>query len=171
MTTPTIPAWPARYPTAPKNNRSPEYFDTTPTANELHTLQTPPTEAAAKPKEEVEIPGAIFSYPILRQKGEPILDEEPPVRGPHTPLLPNLDTDADEEDDAPLTAHAAPAQPAPQPAAPAAGTPAKVTASGRAAKGCSRPACPAPQAGGRIKPETNRTISAPHVWNCAVLPK
>ena len=30
-------------------------------------------------------------------------------------------------------------------------------------KGCSRPACPAPQAGGRIKPETNRTISAPRV--------
>lgn len=84
------------------------------------------------------------------------MDEEPPVRGPHTPLLPNLDTDADEEDDDPLTAPAAPAQPAPQPAAPAAGTPAKVTASGRAAKGCSCPACLAPQAGGRIKPETNR---------------
>ena len=117
-------------PDGPEKQPQPEYFDTTPTANELHTLQTPPTEAAAKPKEEVEIPGAIFSYPILRQKGEPILDEEPPVRGPHTPLLPNLDTDADEEDDAPLTAHAAPAQPAPQPAAPAAGTPAKVTASG-----------------------------------------
>ena len=58
------------------------------------------------------------------------MDEEPPVRGPHTPLLPNLDTDADEEDEDPLTAPAAPAQPAPQPAAPAAGTPAKVTASG-----------------------------------------
>ena len=114
----------------PEKQPQPEYFDTTPTANELHTLQTPPAEAAAKPKEEVEIPGAIFSYPILRQKGEPILDEEPPVRGPHTPLLPNLDTDADEEDDDPLTAPAAPAQPAPQPAAPAAGTPAKVTASG-----------------------------------------
>ena len=117
-------------PDSPEKQPQPEYFDTTPTANELHTLQTPPTEAAAKPKEEVEIPGAIFSYPILRQKGEPILDEEPPVRGPHTPLLPNLDTDADEEDDDPLTAPAAPAQPAPQPAAPVAGTPAKVTASG-----------------------------------------
>ena len=117
-------------PDGPEKQPQPEYFDTTPTANELHTLQTPPTEAAAKPKEEVEIPGAIFSYPILRQKGEPILDEEPPVRGPHTPLLPNLDTDADEEDDDPLTAPAAPAQSAPQPAAPAAGTPAKVTASG-----------------------------------------
>ena len=117
-------------PDGPEKQPQPEYFDTTPTANELHTLQTPPAEAAAKPKEEVEIPGAIFSYPILRQKGEPILDEEPPVRGPHTPLLPNLDTDADEEDDDPLTAPAAPAQSAPQPAAPAAGTPAKVTASG-----------------------------------------
>ena len=117
-------------PDGPEKQPQPEYFDTTPTANELHTLQTPPAEAAAKPKEEVEIPGAIFSYPILRQKGEPILDEEPPVRGPHTPLLPNLDTDADEEDDDPLTAPAAPAQPAPRPAAPAAGIPAKVTASG-----------------------------------------
>lgn len=96
-------------PDGPEKQPQPEYFDTTPTANELHTLQTPPAEAAAKPKEEVEIPGAIFSYPILRQKGEPILDEEPPVRGPHTPLLPNLDTDADEEDDDPLTAPAAPA--------------------------------------------------------------
>ena len=38
------------------------------------------------------------------------MDEEPPVRGPHTPLLPNLDTDADEEDDDPLTAPAAPAK-------------------------------------------------------------
>lgn len=69
-------------PDGPEKQPQPEYFDTTPTANELHTLQTPPAEAAAKPKEEVEIPGAIFSYPILRQKGEPILDEEPPVRGP-----------------------------------------------------------------------------------------
>ncbi len=122
-------------PDGPERQPQPEYFDTTPTANELHTLQAPPAEAA-KPKEEVEIPGAIFSYPILRQKGEPILDEEPPVRGPHTPLLPDLDADADEEEDDPLTAPAAPeqpaapAQPAPQPDAPAAGTPAKVTASG-----------------------------------------
>ena len=38
-------------------------------------------------------------------------------------------------------------------------------------KGCSCPACPAPQAGGRIKPEANRTIPAPRVWNCAVLAK
>ena len=58
------------------------------------------------------------------------MDEEPPVRGPHTPLLPHRHTDADEEDADPLTAPAAPAQSAPQPAAPAAGTPAKVTASG-----------------------------------------
>lgn len=41
------------------------------------------------------------------------MDEEPPVRGPHTPLLPNLDTDADEEDDDPLTAPAAPRSPPP----------------------------------------------------------
>ena len=114
-------------PDGPEQQPQPEYFDTTPTANELHTLQAPPAEAAAKPKEEVEIPGAIFSYPILRQKGEPILDEEPPVRGPHTPLLPDLDADADEENEEqnPAAAPAEPAQPAAQPAAPA-----KVTASG-----------------------------------------
>ncbi len=108
----------------PEKQPMPEYFDTTPTANELHTLQAPPAEAAPKKQEEVEIPGAIFSYPILRQKGEPILDEEPPVRGPHTPLLPDLDADEDEEETA-----AAPVQPVPQPAAPNA-APAKVTASG-----------------------------------------
>ena len=118
-------------PDGPEKQPQPEYFDTTPTTNELHTLQAPPAETVAKPQEEVEIPGAIFSYPILRQKGEPILDEEPPVRGPHTPLLPDLDADTEDEDTpAAPAAPAAPAQPATQPAAPAAGTPAKVTASG-----------------------------------------
>ena len=125
-------------PDGPEKQPMPEYFDTTPTANELHTMQAPPAEPAQKQQGEVEIPGAIFSYPILRQKGEPILDEEPPVRGPHTPLLPELD--ADEEEDNPLTAPAAPAQPAPQPAAPAqpapqpaapaAGAPARTVTSG-----------------------------------------
>ena len=115
-------------PDGPEKQPMPEYFDTTPTANELHTMQAPPAKPAQKQQGEVEIPGAIFSYPILRQKGEPILDEEPPVRGPHTPLLPELD--ADEEEDDPLTAPAAPAQPAPQPAAPAAGAPARTVTSG-----------------------------------------
>lgn len=58
------------------------------------------------------------------------MDEEPPVRGPHTPLLPNLDTDADEEDDAPSPPTQRRAQPAPSLLPRAAGTPAKVTASG-----------------------------------------
>lgn len=123
-------------PDGPERQPMPEYFDTTPTANELHTLQAPPAEPAAKPKEEVEIPGAIFSYPILRQKGEPILDEEPPVRGPHTPLLPDLSADEEEDDEetpAPMTpAEPAAVAPEPQPAAaaPAQPVPAKVTASG-----------------------------------------
>ena len=43
------------------------------------------------------MPGAIFSYPILRQEGEPILDEAPPMRGPHMPVMPDLS--ATEEDD------------------------------------------------------------------------
>ena len=45
---------------------SPDYFDTEPKAQ------------PGDPNEEVEIPGAIFSYPILRQQGEPILDEGTP---------------------------------------------------------------------------------------------
>ena len=54
---------------------SPDYFDTTP---------NPPEPGDAH--EEVEIPGAIFSYPILRQQGEPILDEgTPPPPTPHRP--------------------------------------------------------------------------------------
>lgn len=51
---------------------SPDYFDTTPTPQ--------PGDA----HEEVEIPGAIFSYPILRQQGEPILDEGTHPRPPRT---------------------------------------------------------------------------------------
>lgn len=57
-----------------------------------------PPAAPAAPAQDVEIPGAIFSYPILRQEGAPILDEDPPLRGPHAPLLPDLN--AGEEDDA-----------------------------------------------------------------------
>lgn len=66
---------------------SPEYFDTEP----KQQPSDPP---------EIEIPGAIFSYPILRQEGEPILDEEPPAHGPHTPVMPDLsDTGEDEDTD------------------------------------------------------------------------
>ena len=83
---------------------SPDYFDTTPNPQ--------PGDA----HEEVEIPGAIFSYPILRQQGEPILDEgTPPPPTPHRPLMPSI-TLADEDDEesgsvvpAPMTRPAAPA--------------------------------------------------------------
>ncbi len=64
---------------------SPDYFDTAP--------QDQPSDPP-----EIEVPGAIFSYPILRQEGEPILDEEPPARGPHVPLMPDLGGAEDEED-------------------------------------------------------------------------
>ena len=88
---------------------SPDYFDTTPNPQ--------PGDA----QEEVEIPGAIFSYPILRQQGEPILDEgTPPPPTPHRPLMPSI-TLADEDDEesgsvvpAPMTRPTAPAAPAPQ---------------------------------------------------------
>lgn len=67
---------------------SPEYFDTDPKPQP----SDPP---------EIEIPGAIFSYPILRQEGEPILDEEPPLHGPHQPEMPDLSATEEEpeEDD------------------------------------------------------------------------
>ncbi|EFB75346.1 hypothetical protein [Subdoligranulum variabile] len=64
---------------------SPEYFDTEP----KQQPSDPP---------EIEIPGAIFSYPILRQEGEPILDEEPPAHGPHTPVMPDLSDTGEGED-------------------------------------------------------------------------
>ncbi|WP_455501772.1 hypothetical protein [Gemmiger sp.] len=85
---------------------SPDYFDT-------------PAEKAPEPAhEEVEIPGAIFSYPILRQQGEPILDEEtpPPQPVPHKPLMPSITLADDDEDGAEEPAPAeAPAPAAPQP--------------------------------------------------------
>lgn len=64
---------------------SPEYFDTVP---------------PRQPAPQSEVPGAIFSYPIVRQQDEPILDEEPPLRGPHAPVMPSV-ADEDEETDPP----------------------------------------------------------------------
>lgn len=64
---------------------SAEYFDTEP--------QQQPSDPP-----EIEVPGAIFSYPILRQEGEPILDEEPPMHGPHAPVMPDLSTTEEEGD-------------------------------------------------------------------------
>lgn len=90
----------------PKTNTvvtpSPDYFDTEPKAQ-----PGDPDNA----KEEVEIPGAIFSYPILRQQGEPILDEEePPQPVPHKPLMPSF-TLADDDEDEPPAPAAQPAKP------------------------------------------------------------
>ena len=85
---------------------SPDYFDTEP---------QPQSGDPDDKKEEIEIPGAIFSYPILRQQGEPILDEEtPPQPVPHKPVMPSF-TLADDEEDEPQPT---PAAPAPQPAKP-----------------------------------------------------
>ena len=85
----------------PKTNTvitpSPDYFD------------TEPKDQPGDPHEEVEIPGAIFSYPILRQQGEPILDEEtPPQPVPHKPVMPSFTlADDDEDDEAPPASPAA----------------------------------------------------------------
>ena len=73
--------------------------------------QPPAPQPAAQ---DVEIPGAIFSYPILRQEGAPILDEDPPLRGPHAPLLPDLNAGEEEDDDAVGEIRILP-EPAPQP--------------------------------------------------------
>ena len=73
-----------------------------------------PPAAPADPAQDVEIPGAIFSYPILRQEGAPILDEDPPLRGPHAPLLPDLNAGEEEDDDAVGEIRILP-EPAPQP--------------------------------------------------------
>lgn len=61
------------------NGPSPEYFDM-------------PEESDPE-----DVPGAIFSYPILRQHGEPILLEDPPLRGPHTPVMPTAPQDDEDE--------------------------------------------------------------------------
>ena len=78
----------------PKTNTvitpSPDYFDTDPVSTG--------TPSGAQ-HEEVEIPGAIFSYPILRQQGEPILDEgTPPVPTPHRPVMPSITLAEDDEE-------------------------------------------------------------------------
>lgn len=81
------PAPPRTVELVPEEETTPsaEYFDTEP----KQQPSDPP---------EIEVPGAIFSYPILRQEGEPILDEEPPMHGPHTPVMPDLDATTDEEE-------------------------------------------------------------------------
>lgn len=80
---------------------SPDYFDTEPKGQ------------PGDPHEEVEIPGAIFSYPILRQQGEPILDEEtPPALVPRKPVMPSFTlADDDDEEDAVPAAAPTPAKP------------------------------------------------------------
>lgn len=48
-----------------------------------------------------EVPGAIFSSPIVRKSGEPIMDEIPPTAAPRAPVLPDLtDDEEDEENEA-----------------------------------------------------------------------
>lgn len=81
------PAPPRTVELVPEEETTPsaEYFDTAP----KQQPSDPP---------EIEVPGAIFSYPILRQEGEPILDEEPPMHGPHTPVMPDLSATADEDE-------------------------------------------------------------------------
>lgn len=44
-----------------------------------------------------EVPGAIFSSPIVRQEDEPILDETPPTAAPRAPVMPQLGEDEEED--------------------------------------------------------------------------
>ncbi|HJD22452.1 MAG TPA: hypothetical protein H9915_11670 [Candidatus Gemmiger faecigallinarum] len=49
-----------------------------------------------------EVPGAIFSQPIVRrQVQEPVVDEAPPTADPRRPVLPSLDDDEEDEPAAP----------------------------------------------------------------------
>lgn len=82
------PAPPRTVELVPEEETTPsaEYFDTEP--------QQQPSDPP-----EIEVPGAIFSYPILRQEGEPILDEEPPMHGPHAPVMPDLSATEEDEGD------------------------------------------------------------------------
>ncbi len=45
-----------------------------------------------------EVPGAIFSSPIVHQEDEPILDETPPTAAPRAPVMPELGTEEEEDD-------------------------------------------------------------------------
>ena len=159
-------------PDGPEKQPQPEYFDTTPTANELHTLQTPAGRSRRQAEGRGRNSGRHFLLPHPAPEGgadfgrgtagarapHPTAAEPGHRRGrggrrpPHRARSPGA---ARPSACCPGGWHSGQGdgqRPAPQ-------------------KGCSRPACPAPQAGGRIKPETNRTIPAPRVWNCAVLPK
>lgn len=83
--------------------------------------EKPETPPAPDPKDDdydptrqtgpalTEVPGAIFSSPIVRQESEVQPDETPPEAGPRAPVLPVL---PDEEDDDPAPPPA-PEQPAP----------------------------------------------------------
>ena len=110
-------------PADPDTNRvvAPGFDDAEPRTNTVITpspdyFDTDPKEQPGDPHEEVEIPGAIFSYPILRQQGEPILDEEtPPQPVPHKPVMPSFTlADEDEPDDALPAPAAAPGKPQPK---------------------------------------------------------
>ena len=59
-----------------------------------------------------EVPGAIFSQPIVHQVQEPLVTEAPPTADPRRPVMPSLDEDEDED----AEADPAPVSPAPQPA-------------------------------------------------------
>ena len=55
-------------------------------------------EAGAPAQPAHEVPGAIFSQPIVRQEPAPLVSEPAPAAGPRTPVLPVLE---DDEDDLP----------------------------------------------------------------------
>ena len=115
---------PPEEPAAPDTNRvvAPGMDDDEPKTNTVITpspdyFDTAPQSQPGDPKPEaVEIPGAIFSYPILRQQGEPILDEEPPTPAPHKPVMPSFTLAEDDEDTESAPVPAAASAPAASPA-------------------------------------------------------
>jgi len=55
-----------------------------------------------EPSAPREIPGAIFSYPIVRKSEEEVQDEPPPAAGPRAPVMPQLPPEDEEEEIPPL---------------------------------------------------------------------
>lgn len=65
-----------------------------------------------------EVPGAIFSSPIVRQEAPDLPEEDPPTADPHIPVMPDFeDEDEDPEYELPGTDAPAPVVPAPAVAA------------------------------------------------------
>lgn len=79
----------------PPNGDAPAPRQSFTLVHDLHAPDAPPGETPARPAPAVEVPGAIFSYPIRQPEQDPLPADAPP-RGPRRPVLPVL---LDEDDE------------------------------------------------------------------------